>query len=759
MSTSQKKSFGRKIAVFLIILAVLTGGGWWSWNHFFRHNVGKASVIYSKVTRGTFVHEIAGKGNAQSAKNVDITCQVESNGGTTIIWIIPEGEQVKKGDRLVAFDSSDLEDKASTQQITCNTNSATVASSQASLRTAELSLEEYIEGTFEQNWMTIENDIYAARETQKQEADTVAYTKKLVQFGYTTTVQLESALVAEQKQVNSLKSNLLKQEVLLKYTSEKEITKLMADIETARAKLSSDTYSAEVAKNRLDHYLQQLENCVVRAPTDGQVVYANENVRRESDMIREGSSVFANQVMIRLPDPMEMQVKAMINESNIANVKVGMKAKIVFDALSSNSFEGTVSKVNQYPDFVWMSSSKDYATIIDIDNPSPEIRSGLTAQVLIEATRVPDVLMVPVQCIIEVAKKTYVITYNDGDWGYKEVKLGLSNDKQVIIEEGLEEGEQVVSGARQYKSKVHFPGQPKKEKAEGKEPGKPGEEGAEGEEGEEDEEEASETESSEPKEGERAPVPGGPFPGMGAGAPPMGGGMPPMGAGGPPPGGMPGMMPPGGMPEKPESKEKSAEEDRRDQELLKYLVTTVKEGEDAIYKSLESLKPYFDMTAMEVCHKADSDSDKSITKEELEQELPLCVPFFEQWDRNKKGTLSRTDLVIGFCSARIKYQKMSRTISDDEEEESLTKLVFKKEPNEIFAFLDRNNDGVIDVGDKPENDTGMFAEVLERFDGSKDAKINADEFSKGITRFKQDLGQGRPAANSPNAPRRDGPPR
>ena len=75
--------------------------------------------------------------------------------------------------RLVVLDSSDLEDTASTQQITCNTNSASVASSRASLRTAELSLEDYIEGTFEQEWMTIENEIDTAREEQTKEADSV----------------------------------------------------------------------------------------------------------------------------------------------------------------------------------------------------------------------------------------------------------------------------------------------------------------------------------------------------------------------------------------------------------------------------------------------------------------------------------------------------------------------------------------------------------------------------------------------------------
>ncbi|MCR5358709.1 MAG: HlyD family efflux transporter periplasmic adaptor subunit [Thermoguttaceae bacterium] len=709
----------RTLLVALLFSSLFGGGIWWGWTHFVRGGGSKTSVIYSKVTRGTFVHEIIGKGNAQSAKNVDVTCQVESNAGTTIIWLVPEGEYVKKGDRLVVLDSSDLEDKASTQQITCNTNSASVASSRASLRTAELSLEEYIEGTFEQNWMTIENDIYTAREEQKKEADSVAYTKKLVQFGYTTTVQLESALVAEQKQVNTLKSNLLKQEVLLRYTSEKEITKLMADIETARAKLSSDTYSAEVAKNRLDHFLQQLEYCVIRAPADGQVVYANEDVWRESDMIQEGSKVYANYVIVRLPDPMEMQVKAMINESNIANVKIGMKARIVFDALASQSFEGTVSKVNQYPEAKWMSSSKDYVTIIDIDNPSDNIRSGLTAQVQIEAQRIDDVLMVPVQCIVEVAKKNYVITYADGQWGFKEVKLGPSNDKQVVIEEGLSEGDQVVSGARQYKNKVHFPGMSKK------------------------------TESEEEKNeigGIAPPLPSdGPIPGAGAPVGPLPGAAPGDGSPGEP------------LAEKPKRKEKTAEEEERDQMLLDYLVSLIRRAENDEFARLESLVPYFGLTAMEVCQKADADADKQITRDEISEELPLCLPFFGDWDRSKKGTLSRTDLVIGFCSARIKYQRMQQTLSDDENEQSAMKFVFKKEPSEIFTFLDRSRDNVIDTDDAPEGEVEEFAEMIARFDVGNDGRVNADEFSKGIARFKQEIGQISAVKNSSDAPQGEPP--
>ena len=104
-----------------------------------------------------------------------------------------------------------------------------------------------------------------------------------------------------------------------------------------------------------------------------------------------------------------------------------------------------------------MSSAKDYVTLVKINENIEELRSGLTAQVRIIADEQKDVLMVPVHCVTEYGNKTYCVTYKDGVWGYKEVLLGSSNEKQVIVLAGLNEGDQVVSGARNYRDNVTFP--------------------------------------------------------------------------------------------------------------------------------------------------------------------------------------------------------------------------------------------------------------------------------------------------------------
>lgn len=449
---------GGVLKVIVILLLVIgIGAGIWGWRVKSGSSSKHVNLIYATAERGVFVHEVNGKGSAESAKNVDVASQVE--GQATVIYLIPEGTDVKKGDLLVELDSSDVDEKLDSQVVTTNSSRATLNSSRATLRSAEISLEEYVEGTFEQNWMEYENTIFEAEQTRKQNADSARFTERLLNLNYSTELQYEIDKVAEEKAKNSLEVANLKKMTLLKYTSEKQITSLMSDIETAKAKVDSDKNSYNINLNRENRYREISANCKIKAPQDGQVVYANQDSRRmsESDMIKEGSTVRQRQVLVRLPDKTQMQVKTMINESNISSVKVGMPAKITFDSIPGKIIDGEVVKVNLYPEIVWMSSAKDYVTLVKINENIEELRSGLTAQVRIIADEQKDVLMVPVHCVTEYGNKTYCVTYKDGVWGYKEVLLGSSNEKQVIVLAGLNEGDQVVSGARNYRDNVTFP--------------------------------------------------------------------------------------------------------------------------------------------------------------------------------------------------------------------------------------------------------------------------------------------------------------
>jgi hypothetical protein len=250
--------------------------------------------------------------------------------------------------------------------------------------------------------------------------------------------------------------------VLEKYTKDKTVKQLDADIKTAEARLKSEEHSHKLDLEKLALIQTQIENCVIKAPEPGQVVYANQTDRRggEQIIIEEGTMVRERQVIFRLPDPKRMQVKANINESRVSLVAKGMTARIRLDAFPDMELTGTVEKVNDYPapTSFFSSNVKEYETTIKIDGSPEGLRPGLTAEVKIRVEQLPDVLQVPVQAVFQHGGKNYCIVYGGtGQWDLREVSLGSTNDKFVVVHSGVHEGEKVVLGATAYRDKVNLP--------------------------------------------------------------------------------------------------------------------------------------------------------------------------------------------------------------------------------------------------------------------------------------------------------------
>jgi multidrug efflux pump subunit AcrA (membrane-fusion protein) len=101
---------------------------------------------------------------------------------------------------------------------------------------------------------------------------------------------------------------------------------------------------------------------------------------------------------------------------------------------------------------------KTASTLLDESGNKVQLRPGMTAEVKIRVETIPNVLQVPVQAIVEHGGKNYCLMYDKATgWSKKEVKIGSTNDKMVVIEEGLEEGDKVVMGASKHREKVKWP--------------------------------------------------------------------------------------------------------------------------------------------------------------------------------------------------------------------------------------------------------------------------------------------------------------
>jgi len=433
------------------------------------------------VQSGRFEHVITERGNVESASNVEIRCEVKSrnSSGTTILWIVEEGKQVEKGEKLVELDSSALERELLQQQIVCNSSKAAVIKAQNSLDTAKIDLEEYVNGKFVVEEKNILSKKLVAEEDRSRAEQYVDYSKNLFNKGFITKIDLAADEFAVKRTKNELEKAEIELKVLQEYTKQKMIMQLESNIKTSEAHLDSEKHSHEIDLERLKEIEEQVEKCVIVAPEPGKVVYASQTGGRGrmEVIIEEGAMIRERQVIIRLPDLKRMQVKAKINEAKVTLVEVNMPVDVRLDAFPEIELSGTVEKVNEYPaPTSWYNANiKEYETIIAVDQSSlagtsgeetssegasAELRPGLTAEVQILVEQLDDVLQVPVQAVIEHGSRYYCLLLDGPTWKAREVTIGSTNDKFVVIRSGLERGEEVVLNAAAHRDKVDLPEPP-----------------------------------------------------------------------------------------------------------------------------------------------------------------------------------------------------------------------------------------------------------------------------------------------------------
>ena len=424
------------------------------------------TYLVDKVKVGVFTHDVVERGEIESSSNVEVRSQVQSRttgagGGLAIIEIVPEGTMVEEGAFLLKLDDSALRDELTQQQSIVTASEAIKIQSVANLATAIISKVEYEQGTFKQDEETLQSAAFVAEENLRRAQEYARHSERLASRGYVTQVQLEADKFAVKKAEADLALANTKLMVLRSFTKKKMLEQLDANIKIAEAKLKADERTLTIDTTKLEFIQSQVEKCVIKAPAAGQVVYANESGGRQGNdvVIQEGTVIRERQIIIRLPDPTKMQVKARINESRIDYVREGLPVVVHLDALPNVELRATVRRVSDYPmPTGWFGSNvKEYATYIEIHDPPASMRPGMTAEVAIRTEQLETALQVPAQAVFERGGKHWCIIPSDSGLSPQEVKIGATNDKFVVIREGLKQNQEVLSNPRKYLKDVNLP--------------------------------------------------------------------------------------------------------------------------------------------------------------------------------------------------------------------------------------------------------------------------------------------------------------
>ncbi len=405
-----------------------------------------------------FVNDIVERGELESSANVELRCEVASSEGVRILEIVAEGSPVAAGDVLVQLDDSTLRKDLAAQKIAVNNAEAALSKATNDHAAALIARKEYEVGLFVQEEQKLESELFVAEENSRRAANFLKYSQILASRGYITDVQLESDQFSVEKFGKDLQAAKTKLNVIREYTKPKTLKKHDADIKTAEANTNAEQAKLEIELEKLKNLESQLEKCTIKAPSAGQVVFANQNRWRGDEfLVRKGNRVRERQIIVMLPDSTKMQVKTKIGEARVDRVKPGMSVVVQVEALRGTELKGTVKTVNAYAtDENWINPNvKEFDAIITLDAPPKTLKPGMSSKVSIRVETQSDVLLVPIQAVVERGDKHYcVIRESSGKLSLRELLIGSTNDKFIIIKDGLNTTDDVVMNPRAHLAAV-----------------------------------------------------------------------------------------------------------------------------------------------------------------------------------------------------------------------------------------------------------------------------------------------------------------
>jgi HlyD family secretion protein len=231
----------------------------------------------------------------------------------------------------------------------------------------------------------------------------------------------------------------------------------------AEAELRAKTAIADAELAVVHGIKDQIEQCTIKAPKDGVVVYyVPEQVKfrgaSQQPIIAQGEPVREGQKLLQIPDMNNILVHVSIPETLVTHLHSESKDKskwqaalIKVDAFPNADLKGHVKFVDSLANAqVYLQSVKKvYTTLIAIDNDKnpkmPSLRPGMSAEVTIEEVdRKTGVVRVPVQAVVHTGQGDYCYVKVGKEILKREVTLGLRSELFVEIKAGIQEGDAVL---------------------------------------------------------------------------------------------------------------------------------------------------------------------------------------------------------------------------------------------------------------------------------------------------------------------------
>ncbi len=366
----------------------------------------KTAALYTEVIKGDFEIAITTAGELRAENSIDIKGPEIARRGEMrsadlrIQDIVPEGTEVKEGDYVAQLDRSEFDN--------------TLKDILERLQSLQKDLDMMILDTavtLSASRDDVQNQKYIV------EADSI--TLRNSQYEPPTTIR--------QAEINYDQAKRTLGQRERRYT---------LNVAYAKFRINNQRMIIGRITRRKNDYEEVLSSFTIKAPASGMVIYKRDwrgNKRKTGSMVNAFDRVVAS-----LPDLSSMMSRIYVSEVEISRMKVGQKASMVVDAFPQRTFNGLVSSVANIGEKLPNTDSKVFEVLIKIDGTDPLLRPSMTTGNKVVIETYSNVNQVPIECVhAEDDSIPFVYTKK----GTRQiVLLGVSNEKNVIIEQGLEQG-------------------------------------------------------------------------------------------------------------------------------------------------------------------------------------------------------------------------------------------------------------------------------------------------------------------------------
>lgn len=370
----------------------------------------------AKVTRGRLIVWNHYSGRIGAEKVVSISSDL--GGPAVIVYLVPQGARVRKGDVLVRFDSADEE----RDLVKLKQDDATAKSELNSLVNAELPID----------LADIKTKLAKQQHKVEQENKFLQDSETLQKQGLLSQEELDQERGVAQSEDDKLTQ--LQQQLAL--TKEYEDP---AKIEQAKAKVAAADEALHLGE-------QQIADSTISAPVNGVVTYKPLNIASEYRSVHLGDTVYKNQPFMILPDTHELIVDCEVPESDFDEVSPGMT--VVINPLSrpDMAFNGVVQSIetvaSSAPDLP--SWQRYFHAVVRLEGENIPLYSGMSASVNVLSYDKDGVVLMPRAAIHWNNGHPYAL--ERGMLGVREqsLELGHSDDTYYEVLGGAAPGDTVL---------------------------------------------------------------------------------------------------------------------------------------------------------------------------------------------------------------------------------------------------------------------------------------------------------------------------